>query len=76
MNNTMESVAAFLRHAPEEETSYRMENVYGDGVEIVVFCDGAASVRFWNFEKNCKEYRLFDSETSAYNWAFRRGFRE
>lgn len=76
MNKTIEKVARFLRHSPEESYSYEMENFYGDTIEIVAFCDGTAAVRFFNLEANCKEYKSFDSEDTAYNWAFRRGFRE
>ena len=55
--------------------SYDMENGFGDYVTIIVRNDGSAEcvVTDWN---NVTDAIQFDSEDDAYDWAYRRGYRE
>lgn len=50
--------------------SYTMEDFYGDECKITVYADGTATAEtFWTRKAFCIEDR-------AYDWAYRRGFRE
>ena len=50
--------------------SYEMEDFYGDICKITVYADGSAIAEtFW-------AKKSFGIEDHAYNWAYKRGFRE
>ena len=55
---------------------YDMFDFYGDTATISVFNDDTAIVEFYDFDLCRIDYKEFDNETAAYNWAYKRGYRE
>ena len=56
--------------------SYEMENIYGDVAKIAYIDGGAATVTYPDPETGRDTIRVFETEDRAYNWIYRRGFRE
>lgn len=56
--------------------SYEMEDINGETVEIFVYEDDTAAVRFYNYDLGTESVKAFQNESSAYNWAYKRGYRE
>ena len=53
---------------------YEMEDFYGETVSVQVSENGTAAVNYsYDGENKSKE---FSCEADAYDWAYRRGFRE
>jgi hypothetical protein len=55
---------------------YDMADIYGEKVTIYVFNDGTTTIEYFNFDLCKLDYKEFENETSAYNWAYKRGYRE
>lgn len=55
---------------------YDMSDFYGDTATISVFNDDTAIVEFYNFDLCRMDYKEFENETAAYNWVYKRGYRE
>lgn len=52
---------------------FAMENGFGIVIEIHVKKDGTADIKFDEIDELIK---TFPSEDAAYDWAYRKGFRE
>ena len=55
---------------------YDMEDCYGNKITLSVFNDNSVTVEFFNFDLYRMDSKEFETETSAYNWAYNRGYRE
>ena len=55
---------------------YDMSDCYGNTITISVFNDNSVTIEYFNFDLCKMEYKEFDTETAAYNWAYKRGYRE
>lgn len=58
------------------EYSYSMEDIYGDACEVFVYEDGTAVLRYFDYDRGVTMIVPKDSETQAYAWAFKHGYRE
>lgn len=55
---------------------YDMFDFYGNEVTISVFNDDSVTVEYYDFDLYRMNSKEFDNETAAYNWAYKRGYRE
>lgn len=55
---------------------YDMSDCYGNTVTIFVFNDNSTTIEYFNFDLNRIDSKEFDNETAAYNWLYKRGYRE
>lgn len=53
-----------------------MCDCYDNKVTIYVFNDNSVTIEYFNFDLCKIEYKEFENETTAYNWAYKRGHRE
>ena len=53
-----------------------MESFFGDICTVYAFFDATASVDFCDPETGKQKTKVFASYDDAYNWAYRKGFRE
>lgn len=56
--------------------SIEMVDFNGDVCEIFVYEDGSAVLRYFDYERGITAIVPKESETQAYSWAFRHGYRE
>lgn len=56
--------------------SYDMFDIYDEKVTLYVFDDGVTEVEYYNYDLMKMEYKEFENETSAYNFAYKRGYKE
>lgn len=56
--------------------SYKMINLYDDDITINVLENDTVITEFFNFDTNTNDYRKFDNEEKAYNYFYKRGYRE
>lgn len=55
---------------------YDMFDIYDEKVTIYVFNDNSVTIEYFNFDLYRIDYKEFENETAAYNWAYKRGYRE
>jgi len=55
---------------------YDMCDIYGEKVTIYVFNDNSVTVEYFNFDLFRIDTKEFENETAAYNWAYKKGYRE
>ena len=58
------------------EYSIEMEDFNGDICEIFVYADDSAVLRYFDYDRGVTMIVPKESETQAYNWAYRHGYRE
>ena len=56
--------------------NYDMFDFYGDTITISVLNDDSTIIEYFNFDLCRMDYKEFENETAAYNWVYKRGYRE
>ena len=55
---------------------YEMESIDGYYVNVYGYFDGHAFCEYFDFDSGYTKIKQFDTETQAYMWAYKRGYRE